>query len=396
MNLRTRRKKVLDETNTTASYKPKNKSILPRVALWCVAGTIVLWVITHIGGSNSFDAHSYLLPDSVAHSYSLPDSVPCSSSKEAVEIESNDETCKSLPVIRPTCEFDIDNKIGKAVSQEGLDPKFAVGSYYAEKAPYHMNTDRDNFSLIKEFIHGRTEKGGIALDFGANQGFYTYYLATLGLDVHSFEINERNFKCLQHGVDFNPKEISDRVNLYRVGVGDINGRFSMRGSDYEGYLKLDSKNGQILGTKIDCFVDHMKGHLDLSKIAFIKLDVEGFEIAVLKGGQNSLFKLGHSTIETMIMEVGPNRWDRASISFETGVEEMVKLSKLFKTSYLLARASGSHTKTCPGSLGDVLKDKDPRAVGGVRVFKIQRDEWGDLMKVMKEKGFDCNFFYENK
>ena len=395
MNLRTRRKKVLDETNTTASYKPKNKSILPRVALWCVAGTIVLWVITHIGGSNSFDAHSYLLPDSVAHSYSLPDSVPCSSSKEAVEIESNDETCKSLPVIRPTCEFDIDNKIGKAVSQEGLDPKFAVGSYYAEKASYHMN-DRDNFSLIKEFIHGRTEKGGIALDFGANQGFYTYYLATLGLDVHSFEINERNFKCLQHGVDFNPKEISDRVNLYRVGVGDINGRFSMRGSDYEGYLKLDSKNGQILGTKIDCFVDHMKGHLDLSKIAFIKLDVEGFEIAVLKGGQNSLFKLGHSTIETMIMEVGPNRWDRASISFETGVEEMVKLSKLFKTSYLLARASGSHTKTCPGSLGDVLKDKDPRAVGGLRVFKIQRDEWGDLMKVMKEKGFDCNFFYENK
>ena len=322
--------------------------------------------------------------------------MPCSSSKEAVEIESNDETCKSLPVIRPTCEFDIDNKIGKAVSQEGLDPKFAVGSYYAEKAPYHMNTDRDNFSLIKEFIHGRTEKGGIALDFGANQGFYTYYLATLGLDVHSFEINERNFKCLQHGVDFNPKEISDRVNLYRVGVGDINGRFSMRGSDYEGYLKLDSKNGQILGTKIDCFVDHMKGHLDLSKIAFIKLDVEGFEIAVLKGGQNSLFKLGHSTIETMIMEVGPNRWDRASISFETGVEEMVKLSKLFKTSYLLARASGSHTKTCPGSLGDVLKDKDPRAVGGLRVFKIQRDEWGDLMKVMKEKGFDCNFFYENK
>jgi FkbM family methyltransferase len=395
MNLRTRRKKVLDETNTTASYKPKNKSILPRVALWCVAGTIVLWVITHIGGSNSFDAHSYLLPDSVAHSYSLPDSVPCSSSKEAVEIESNDETCKSLPVIRPTCEFDIDNKIDKAVSQEGLDPKFAVGSYYAEKASYHMN-DRDNFSLIKEFIHGRTEKGGIALDFGANQGFYTYYLATLGLDVHSFEINERNFKCLQHGVDFNPKEISDRVNLYRVGVGDINGRFSMRGSDYEGYLKLDSKNGQILGTKIDCFVDHMKGHLDLSKIAFIKLDVEGFEIAVLKGGQNSLFKLGHSTIETMIMEVGPNRWDRASISFETGVEEMVKLSKLFKTSYLLARASGSHTKTCPGSLGDVLKDKDPRAVGGLRVFKIQRDEWGDLMKVMKEKGFDCNFFYENK
>jgi len=385
MNLRPRRKKVLKKTDTTASYKPKNKSVLPRVALWCVAGTTVLWVTTHMGESNSFTDYSY----------SLPDSVPCSSTKEEVEIKSSDETCKSLPVIRPTCEFDIDNKISKVVSRVGFDPKFAVASYYAEKASYHM-MDEDNFRLIKEFIHGRKEKGGIALDFGANQGFYTYFLASLGLDVHSFEINERNFKSLQHGVDFNPKEISDRVNLYRVGVGDINGRFSMQGYDYDGYLKLDSKNGQILGTKIDCFVDHMKGHLDLSKIALIKLDVEGFEIAVLKGGQNSLFNPGNSKIETMIMEVGPNRWDRASIPFETGVEEMVKLSKLFKTSYLLARTLGNHAKTCPGSLVDVLKDKDPRAVGGVRVFKIQRDEWGDLMKVMKEKGFDCNFFYENK
>jgi hypothetical protein len=46
-------------------------------------------------------------------------------------------------------------------------------------------------------------------------------------------------------------------------------------------------------------------------------------------------------------------------------------------------------------LSDVLKDKVPRATVGARVFKIQIDEWGDLMKAMKEKGFDCNFFYEN-
>lgn len=58
--------------------------------------------------------------------------------------------------------------------------------------------------------------------------------------------------------------------------------------------------------------------------------------------------------------------------------------------------NGSHVKTCPRSLGGFLKDNAPRTVGDVCIFKVQRNEWDDLMKVMKEKGFDCNFFYENK
>ena len=55
-----------------------------------------------------------------------------------------------------------------------------------------MEGDRDNFQLIKEVL--RDQEGGLAIDFGANQGFYTYYLASLGMQVHSFEINQKTSK----------------------------------------------------------------------------------------------------------------------------------------------------------------------------------------------------------
>lgn len=304
-----------------------------------------------------------------------------------------DEACRKLPSIRPGGSYFLDAKIGAGESAEGVLPAFKIGSYYPEKVKYHMATDKANFVLVREVLRRRQNRG-LAIDFGANQGFYTYYFATLGLDVHSFEINEENFKALQHGAEFNPREVSDRVNLYPVGMGQTNARFGMEGSNYEGYLK-EGKQGPILGATFDCFADHTK--IDLANIAFVKLDVEGFEIAVLKGAQNSLFHPSRKhSIGGMIVEVGPDRWKRANVAFDEGVAAMEKLAGNFRKSYLLTRASGGYTKECPVSLGtDHLQDLSPKEVENNRMFRIQPDEWKGLLKAMQDGGKDCNFFYEN-
>mmetsp|Transcript_36142 Transcript_36142/g.53916 ORF Transcript_36142/g.53916 Transcript_36142/m.53916 type:complete len:98 (-) Transcript_36142:197-490(-) len=97
----------------------------------------------------------------------------------------------------------------------------------------------------------------------------------------------------------------------------------------------------------------------------------------------------------MVMEVGPNRWNRAQIDFATGAAEMRNLSMLFKKSYVLLR-SGTHAETCPLSIGDLVKDKKPRDVeGGVKMHAVQVDEWEPLLSFMEKKGYDCNFFYKN-
>ena len=304
-----------------------------------------------------------------------------------------DETCTSLPTVRPSGSYFLDSKIGAGITPDGMTPAFKVGSYYPEKVKYHIATDKGNFALIKELLKGK--EGGLVLDIGANQGFYTYYLATLGMNVHSFEINESNFKALQHGAEFNPREVADRVHLYPVGLGEKNARFNMKGVNYEGFLK-EGAGGSILGVSLDCFAHHSRGKLDLTQVSFVKLDVEGFEIAVLKGGQNSLFKKGFSNIGGMVMEVGPNRWKRAQIDLKTGVESMRHLSTLFQYSYVILRSGGGHVKTCPVSIGDIIKDKKPRDVeGDAKMYVVQDDEWEPLLSFMEKNDYDCNFFYKN-
>ena len=300
-----------------------------------------------------------------------------------------DEACERLPTIRPSGSYFLDGKIQGGASSEGIAPAFKVGSYYADKVPYHMGGDRDNFQLIKEALRG--QEGGLAIDFGANQGFYTYYLASLGMQVHSFEINEKNFKALQHGAEFNAREVADRVHVYPVGIGATNARFGMRGGDYMGYLE-PGKAGPILGATFDCFAHHTKGTLDLSRgVAFVKLDVEGFEIAVLRGAKHSLFRPGSRVVRAMVAEVGPNRWGRAGVDLAAGAGEMAELATHFRKSFVLLRGD----KNCPHSLADGLADQSPRILEKSKMHEVKGGEWGDLMKKMEVGGSDCNFFYEN-
>lgn len=306
-----------------------------------------------------------------------------------------DKSCTDLPSIRASGSYFLDSKIEGGVSPDSIRPSFKVGSLYAQKVPYHMNGDAANFHLLKEVITEHGEKSGLAFDIGANQGFYTYYMATLGMHVHAFEINEDNFKSLQHGAEFNPRAVSDRINLYPVGLGEKNGRFGMQGSNYEGFLK-EKADAPIQGVSFDCFADHMKGKLDISNIAFIKLDVEGFETAVLKGFHNSLYK--YSKIGGMLMEVGPSRWQRANVDLATGTSEMELLAKQFKSSYIILRSGNDkYGKTCPGSIAtDTLADKNPETLeGGSNKYVVKSSEWKPLLALMNQHKYDCNLFYKN-
>eukprot|EP00957_Ditylum_brightwellii_P205062 15342059-Ditylum_brightwellii.AAC.1 len=170
-----------------------------------------------------------------------------------------------------------------------------------------MSTNIAIFHFLKDIVKGK--EGRIVFDFGADQGFYIYFMTTFGINVRSFEIDEKNFKALRHGTEFNPIEVSERVNLYSVGIGQTDGQFSMKGSDYDGFLKKGSKRN-ILGVTFDCFAYCMQGKLNLSAIEFVKLGVEGFEITVLKGAHNSLLKNGHSNIGGTIMGVGLDNWNQ--------------------------------------------------------------------------------------
>ena len=119
-----------------------------------------------------------------------------------------------------------------------------------------------------------------------------------------------------------------------------------------GYLQTGMA-GPILGATFDCFAHHTQGALDLSRgVAFVKLDVEGFEIAVLRGAKHSLFRPGSRVVRAMVAEVGPNRWGRAGVDLAAGAGEMAELATHFRKSFVLLRGD----KNCPHSLADGLAD----------------------------------------
>jgi FkbM family methyltransferase len=306
------------------------------------------------------------------------------------------EACKALPFIRPGGTYFLNAEIKKAPSPEAVDPPFHIGSFLGGKATRHMKDDIDHFILIKELLEGR-ENGGLTLDIGANQGFYTYYLAALGMEVHAFEISKSNFVALQHGAEFNPREISERAFIYPVGLGKTTGRMSIVGAKYEGHLKQGG--GNILATSFDCFAYHNIHHLGndlISNVAFVKIDVEGFEIAVLAGAKQSLFG-PHGKVGGLLIEVGPSRWNRANVNFETGVNEMKELSTHFQDSYIIVRTSGTYVKTCPTNLAkEILSDGNPRTLNSNVLYKVKNDEWEPLLKKLQSIGGDCNFWYTNK
>lgn len=303
--------------------------------------------------------------------------------------------CRNLPFIRPSGNFFFDPHIQNVTSVEGISPSFSLGSHYGEKVQRHMAADLNHFTLIKEALSQK--KKGIAFDIGANQGFYTFYLASLGLEVHSFEIFESNYHSLQHGIFFNSKKIGRKVNVYPIGLGETTGRMQMRGSDYTGFLEKKTNTGNIQSLSFDCFVYH-RGDLNFENISFIKIDVEGFEISVLKGMRNSIFRNNNQSVGAMIIEVGPSRWKRANTNLFEGYAEMEKLSSFFVTNKVILRRKGAgHYKSCPDEMLSLfLSDKNPRVIGTDVLYNLKKNEIVNLLTEMERQGFDCNFWYLNE
>lgn len=372
--------------------------------------------------------HQGRCPDSSSQALSQQSTVQSSGTNAvshgaSIDTSKLHDECFRIPNMRPSGVFfaDTQNKYHDLPSIEGVEPAFRVGTYF-QKGNMHMGGDLAHFQLIGEEINKlenvrqynentsrRTSNDTImSLDIGANQGFYTFFLAALGLQVHAFEIDQTNFQALQQGTLYNTKEVADRVYLYPVGLSDTVGRMGSKGSQYEGFLQKDNA-GPILSSTLDCFAYHSNLLQRLLPspnndgkrlfLPFVKIDVEGFEISVLKGVHNSLYH-PFVTIGSLLVEVGPKRWSRASVQLQEGIEEMKLLASQFTSQFLILKGpSVGHAKSCPLSLADVLsgRSKKPeRELHGVQLHRItDSEDWVTLLTAMEKDSYDCNFWYTN-
>ncbi len=158
--------------------------------------------------------------------------------------------------------------------------------------------------LTNKIVSTLKDKDGIFIDVGANIGYFTL-LSGLVLkgkgEVHGYEPISYIFKQLQTSIkknDLNNVKVFNlacgsedkytEINIFRENVGS---------SSLLSETKLVDKVEQVKVVRLD------DRYQDKEKIILIKIDVEGYEIEVLKGAQKILTEIGPE----IVFEFNPYR-----------------------------------------------------------------------------------------
>ena len=119
----------------------------------------------------------------------------------------------------------------------------------------------------------------VVLDVGANIGNHSIYFSSKFNKVFAFEPNADVYELLK----FNA---SQRQNVFpsMIGLGDVEGDFVLK--EISGNLMASwiDKNSDLTDRKTYQIKIKTLDKLNIPEVKFIKIDVEGYEIEVLKGG----------------------------------------------------------------------------------------------------------------
>lgn len=166
---------------------------------------------------------------------------------------------------------------------------------------------------------------GIAIDIGANEGIFSYRLSKLYNKVIAFE---PNVSISGHLLEYAKKS---NVEFHGIGLSDSSG---------VSILHIPIKDGRALHGWSSLHRDNLAeahSHIELSinlktldsfeyeNIAFIKIDVEGHELALIKGAVNTLNRckpvllievkeVNLKAIDQMLQNLGFKRSDRFSFN----------------------------------------------------------------------------------
>jgi FkbM family methyltransferase len=132
--------------------------------------------------------------------------------------------------------------------------------------------------------------GDVTVDVGANIGIFTAMLASTGAEVRAFEPGTQSREDLRRTLAVNPDAV---VTVVPAALSDKPGTFALT-------LDLESSNHLIEGdphgiteSVEDVDVIRLDDYLQeqpVGRLDFIKIDAEGFDLNVLRGGQCTLQK----------------------------------------------------------------------------------------------------------
>lgn len=157
---------------------------------------------------------------------------------------------------------------------------------------YSGRYEREETKLIGKLV----KPGMTVMDIGANIGYFTLLMATLVGPkgrVHAFEPNPKVLYRLRRNISANPGLSDGRIVVHPVALGDKHGEADfycpVEGSEGVGGLK-DIKRApldnifRVPVLTLDTLVEEN----GIGAIDFIKMDIEGGELDVIRGSDQTL------------------------------------------------------------------------------------------------------------
>jgi FkbM family methyltransferase len=136
---------------------------------------------------------------------------------------------------------------------------------------------------LLENMRARVHAGGLCVDVGAHLGNHTIFLAKIcGMRVLAFEPQPDIYELLVKHVELNG--VGDRVKTFNMALGEVAARGNMTRPlvDNTGGARLELDDG---GSVEIATLDQLVGD---QTVDLMKVDVEGFELEVLKGGKRTI------------------------------------------------------------------------------------------------------------
>ncbi len=178
----------------------------------------------------------------------------------------------------------------------------------------------DEVRAVLRFLPSR---GAVVFDVGAHRGIWTKYLLRHATDrvarIYAFEpqIEFRELVCVRDArIEFIPLAVGDRVESRRLYVPP----------DAPSAASVHGTRGQVLHVEVITLDDFAEAH-GITRVDLVKLDIEGNELAALRGATSLL---ENHRLRTIAFEFG-------TPALEAGVQFRQLWDYLSKRDYQIAR-----------------------------------------------------------
>ncbi len=206
-------------------------------------------------------------------------------------------------------------------------PKYAYQDVIKKEIIKNRIFDQEVFDLAKKFIKPNTS----IIDAGANYGQMSIIFSKLysDLSVYSFEASIFVFEILKKNIELN----AENIKIYNCVLSDVKDEGFLRIPEISKYrtygsVEVEFSNNRNLTYDEKTLINKIDDFEFEKKISLMKIDVEGWDLKVLKGSVETIKK----NQMAIIFEYAPEYEEKMKYKLDDYINFFKDLDYIFLTS----------------------------------------------------------------